>query len=233
MSGIPFVYTGLVVQSSWRPMMDAALEGVSGKQLRPRRVGTRGFAMSLPLEWSSKMQRIVRDCVDNVVRSHPRSDREKNLLMGFTMEEISKQILAKGLADFSVGYSHPSGDLSPEELVSLYCYANMKKHFFTCLATFQEHREAIEGLYKPEGRPLIIDFGCGPATACLALADLFPNRLMDYIGIDSAPAMRARAFAMWDAWRTETPSSSRRARRCSSRNAGTRSRSTASGRSAR
>jgi hypothetical protein len=118
--------------------------------------------------------------------------------MGFTMEEISKQILAKGLADFSVGYSHPSGDLSPEELVSLYCYANMKKHFFTCLATFQEHQEAIEELYKPEGRPLIIDFGCGPATACLALADLFPNRMMDYIGIDSAPAMRAQGFALWD-----------------------------------
>ena len=64
--------------------------------------------MSLPLDWSSKMQRIVRDCVDNVVRSHPRSNREKNLLMGFTMEEISKQILAKGLADFSAGYSHTS-----------------------------------------------------------------------------------------------------------------------------
>jgi SAM-dependent methyltransferase len=154
--------------------------------------------MSLLLELSSKMQRIFSDCVDNVVRCHPRSDSKKNLLMGFTMEQISKQILVKGLADFSAGFSHPSGDLSPEELVSLYCYANMKKHFFTCQATFQEHRKAIEELYKPEGRPLIIDFGCGPATACLALADLFPNRMMDYIGIDAALAMRARASAFCD-----------------------------------
>jgi hypothetical protein len=155
--------------------------------------------MSLPLEWSAKMQGIIRERVNGVVWNHPRSDREKNLPMGFSMEVISRRILARGLADFSAGYRHSSGHLSPEELVSLYCYTNMKKHFFTCRATFSEHREVIEDLFKPRGRILVIDFGCGPATAALALADLLPNRRMDYIGIDAAQAMRERARTLWEA----------------------------------
>ncbi len=146
------------------------------------------------------MRGIVMEHVDKVVWGHSRSDRANKVQMGFPMGQISKSILAKGMADFSVGYSDPSGQtLSPDELVSLYCYSNMKGHFFTCSATFQEHLGAIEDLFRPNGRALVIDFGCGPATACLALADLLPNRLIDYVGIDTAPAMRMRAQKLWDA----------------------------------
>src|SRR5207248_2586632 len=117
-------------------------------------------------------QSIICQYVNPVIRDHGRSDPENNLWMGFSMEEISNRILSKGMADFSVGYPHPSGNLSPEDLVNLYCFTNMKRHFFECYATFDEHRGVIADLYKPHGRVLVVDFGCGPATAGLALADL-------------------------------------------------------------
>jgi hypothetical protein len=146
------------------------------------------------------MRRLVVAHVDRVIWDHPRSDHEKQIQMGFPMEQIRTSILARGLADFSVGYREPSGlSLSPDELVSLYSYSNMKGHFFTCSATFQEHQEVLEDLFKPRGRVLMIDVGCGPATACLALADLLPSRRIDYIGIDSAEAMRAQAQKLFEA----------------------------------
>jgi hypothetical protein len=156
--------------------------------------------MSQPLAWSSKMRGLVLEHVNKVVWEHPGSDRKKNIQMGFSVDQIRISILAKGLANFTVGYSDQSGKtLTPDELVSLYCYSNMKGHFFTCSATFREHRAAVENLFKPRGRVLMIDVGCGPATACLALADLLPRPVIEYVGIDSAAAMRSRAQRLFDA----------------------------------
>jgi hypothetical protein len=145
------------------------------------------------------MRGLVMEHVDKVVLEHPASDHDKKIHMGFSADQIRISIVAKGLADFSVGYSDPSGKtLTPDDRVSLYCFWNMKGHFFTCSATFQEHRVAVESLFKPRGRVLMIDVGCGPATACLALADLLQRPVIGYMGIDSAAAMRSRGQTFFD-----------------------------------
>jgi hypothetical protein len=113
-------------------------------------------------------------------------------------------VLAKGLADFSQGHDHPKyGRLSAEEKVLLYCFVNLKKHFFAALATFEAHRATLEELFMPDSRLVVVDIGCGPGTACLALADLLPGRDFDYLGIDSATPMRSKALALWQAARAK------------------------------
>lgn len=46
---------------------------------------------------------------------------------------------------------------------------------------------------------MLLDIGCGPGTASLALADLLPGRSFSYLGIDLVPPMHAKAFALWEA----------------------------------
>jgi len=159
-------------------------------------------SMPNPLEWSKEMENLFWHSVGEIIRDDPRTDWSENLSLGYPFEVIREQVLAKGLADFSQGHDHAEyGCLSADEKVLLYCFVNFKKHFFTALATFEAHRTAIEELFSTEARLLVIDIGCGPATACLALADLLPGRVFDYLGIDSAAPMRSKAQTLWEACR--------------------------------
>jgi hypothetical protein len=156
--------------------------------------------MASPLEWSAAMDGLFWNCVVRVVLDDPRTDWSENLSLGYPFEVIRKQVLAKGLADFSQGHVDAKfGHLTPDEKALLYCFVNFKKHFFAAYATFEEHRAIIEELLVPEENPFVLDIGCGPATACLALMDLLPGKTFHYVGIDSAAAMRTKAAAFWDA----------------------------------
>lgn len=155
--------------------------------------------MPSPFEWSGEMDSIWNS-ICRIILEDPRTDWSENLSLGYPFEVIREQVLAKGLADFSKGHEdNRYGPLTAEEKVILYCFVNLKKHFFACLATYEAHRAAIEELLVSERSPLVLDVGCGPATACLALTDLFPGRRFDYLGIDSSPAMRTRARRLWEA----------------------------------
>jgi SAM-dependent methyltransferase len=148
------------------------------------------------------MESLFGSSIIEPIRDDPRTDWSENLSLGYPFEIIREEVLAKGLADFAHGHDHPTyGRLSAEEKVLLYCFLNMRKHFFAALATFEAHRPTIEGLFVPDARLLVIDIGCGPGTACLALADLLPGRDFDFLGIDSAEPMRFRAQAFWNAAR--------------------------------
>jgi SAM-dependent methyltransferase len=160
--------------------------------------------MASPLEWSAEMDSLFWNCVGKVVLDDPRTDWSENLSVGYPFDAIREQVLAKGLADFSQGHDDPQyGHLTPDEKALLYCFVNFKKHFFAAFATFRECRTTIEDLFVPEEKPLVLDIGCGPATACLALTDLLPGRNLDYIGVDSAAAMRAKAASLCDAARVK------------------------------
>src|SRR5207248_8446060 len=109
-------------------------------------------------------------------------------------------VLEWGLTDFRTP-ADLSGrpPLDPAEKVLLDCYVNMRKHFFACRATYEAFKPVIKGILRSAARPVVIDVGCGPATAGLALADRFPRRTFDYVGIDSAPAMLDKARELWGA----------------------------------
>jgi hypothetical protein len=158
--------------------------------------------MSNPLEWSVEMDSLFWNCVGKAVLDHPKTDWSENLSLGYPFEVIREQVLAKGLADFSKGHDDPQfGQLTADEKALLYCFVNVKKHFFAALATFLEYRSTLEDLFASAEKPLLVDIGCGPATACLALADVLPGRQFDYLGIDSASSMRTKAALLWEAAR--------------------------------
>jgi len=153
-----------------------------------------------PLEWSPAMENLFWTSVGKVILDDPRTDWSESLSLGYPFDVIREQVLQKGLADFSQGHDDPRyGRLTPDEKALLYCFVNFKKHFFAALATFQEHRAPVEDLFGSGEKPLLLDIGCGPATACLALADLLPGRNFEYLGIDSAAPMRTKAKSLWEA----------------------------------
>ena len=86
-----------------------------------------------------------------------------------------------GQADFD----EPVGMLSAEDRVLLYAYFNQKGHL-------EELSEAFRQVFS-QGRPsslIVIDLGCGPFTAGLALAgQLSATEQFDYIGVDRSRTM--------------------------------------------
>ncbi len=116
-------------------------------------------------------------------------------LKRYDNNEIRGNVLEYGRADFNVPYK----DLSPYDRVQLYCYFNMRKHYFTTYAILEKIGGFIEAnLIKGNKRLLFIDIGCGPLTSGLAISDLLRSIKgesipINYIGIDIANSMLQKA----------------------------------------
>ena len=158
--------------------------------------------MPSPFEWSTEMDNLFWTTVTKVVLDDPRTDWSENLSLGFPFDVIREQVIGKGLADFSTAHLDDRfGALTAAEKVLLNCFVNLKKHFFACYATFEQYRRDIERVFGATALPTVFDVGCGPGTACLALCDLLPGRAFEYVGIDSADAMRRKGHELWAAAR--------------------------------
>src|SRR3984893_12258751 len=155
--------------------------------------------MPSPFEWSAEMDGLYGASVVMKVLDDPKTVDNENLKLGYPWDKIREEVLAKGLTDFSQGHDDPKhGHLTAHDKVLLYCFVNLRMHFFAALATFEAHRLLLEDLLASENRLLLLDIGCGPGTACRALADLLPGRSFDYLGIDSASLMCAKARSLWE-----------------------------------
>jgi hypothetical protein len=127
--------------------------------------------------------------------SHPEIDSDRDLLWGYSRRHILDEVILRGRGDFAENY----GPISTADKVLLYCYFNMKKHFFTSYAVFQTVVDSLETFFTTNDyKPVFIDLGCGPMTSGLALADLIHTKTesginISYIGVDRAPAMLSRA----------------------------------------
>ena len=116
-------------------------------------------------------------------------------VLGVPHADIQTRILEMGRADFSVDCTHPAvGTVAATDRVLLYCYMNMRAHFYASLATFDAGRADLAPQFQGAGRPLFIDVGCGPATSGLAFAEhVGGTGTFDYDAHDLAPAMIAQA----------------------------------------
>jgi hypothetical protein len=131
-------------------------------------------------------------------RDHPSINDYTDNLWGLTRKEILDEVLVRGRGDFTISYRN----ITTDDKVMLYCYFNLKKHFFTSYAVFQNVVDSLGNFFKdPEYKPVFIDLGCGPMTSGLAIADLIDQSLgfginFSYIGVDIADAMinRAKTF---------------------------------------
>jgi SAM-dependent methyltransferase len=152
------------------------------------------------LQWSQAMEELFNRYITLPVLNHPKTDWETNVSLGYPFDFIRRQVIKMGRADFRDGHDHHKfGDLSADEKVLLYCFINMKQHFFESLATFRHYRSRLAPLVNAERRLLMIDLGCGPGTAALALAEIFDEPTLHYVGLDQAKPMLEKARGLFEA----------------------------------
>jgi len=131
-----------------------------------------------------------------------------NSFLGYEKSVILNDVLKRGRANFD----EPYADISPDQKVLLYCYFNMKKHFFSSYAVFKKVWYSFHLLLSESTSSLIfIDLGCGPLTSGLALGDLHKNETQEplvihYIGVDNSRSMieKAKEFTQCELFRSDS-----------------------------
>lgn len=135
-------------------------------------------SIALP-QWLEKARREV---VVNPIRADPRTDQKNESLLGYSIKTVFEEVILGGQADFT----QPWKDLSPAERVLLYAYLNQKGHLLELIEAF---RQLLNGQTFNE-ELILLDLGCGPFTAGLALAcHMKDSQTFSYIGVDRAPEM--------------------------------------------
>lgn len=120
------------------------------------------------------------------------------ILLGYDSYTIRSQIINFGQTNFDNGYN----DLKPSDVVKLYSYFNMRKHYYSSLSLL-ERFEPLKKLYQSNGVIKFIDIGCGPATSGIALTDYLNSITnapisFDYFGIDHYKSMTDEAKYFMD-----------------------------------
>lgn len=164
---------------------------------------------------SSTYFRDIVSSINDEYYGHPQIDHFARKWWKYDIKTILRDVLKSGRTDFRYAYN----EISPCEKVLLYCFFNMKKHFFTSYAVFERILPSLKTVFDNEDyRPIMIDLGCGPMTSGIAIADLMMSSTakalsFTYVGVDIAPAMIARAkkfedsplfsntsFYYWEDW---------------------------------
>ena len=148
-----------------------------------------------------------------MLKNDSRTTSFPELILGQTNDYIRNNVIEYGRANFETIYK-PSlfaQELSIEDKVNLYCYYNMRKHYFSGLAIFNTCRNLFELQFSlTEGRITFIDFGCGPLTSGLAFNQSYKGSHVDYalryVGIDISDGMlnKAKEFAKSGLFPTNT-----------------------------
>lgn len=174
----------------------ALLEGTTGGSLLVQPV-----TASEVLFPTHFIQNVFRQQILNPVNDDPRT-RGYAAPLGYPSSAVRAQILEYGRADFTIACHTVTPAASPAERVLLYCYYNLRKHFFTTRHVLAQIIDSLPTLLNSEtAQPVFLDLGCGPMTSALAFADLYRERYhkalpIRYVGVDIAPAMleKARTF---------------------------------------
>lgn len=137
---------------------------------------------------SAVTQRVFQDLIIEHINT-------SGYLQQYSNDEIRADILNYGMADFTEAYE----DLTPYDRVQLYCYFNMRKHFFTTYAVYEKIFTTLNtNVFQKSKELVFVDLGCGSLTSGLALASLYYDKengpiSMRYIGIDIAESMLEKA----------------------------------------
>jgi hypothetical protein len=120
------------------------------------------------------------------------------LILGHDGVTITQKIINQGQADFDS--PNQACNISASDVVKLYCFYNMRMHYFTSLSIFERSR-IVEKYYNANGRIKFIDIGCGPGTSGLALTEHIYNvtggkASFDYFGVDCSSLMMEMARSM-------------------------------------
>jgi hypothetical protein len=126
----------------------------------------------------------------------PRSENWYQKILGNDSDYNRLNLIGYGRADFTDNQESLFG-YSLADRVNLYCYYNMRKHYFSSVAIFKSFHDYFKTAFtNSNNRITFIDFGCGPLTSGLAFQQCFnsiPNFHLDYVGIDVSVAMLNKA----------------------------------------
>jgi hypothetical protein len=116
-----------------------------------------------------------------------------HILYGYNNDYIRNNVIEYGRTNFDQGtFEHSSVDK-----VNLYCFYNMRKHYFSSLAIYKSFHDYFKTAFSnSNNRITFIDFGCGPLTSGLAFNQSFvsiPNFHFDYVGVDISSSMLNKA----------------------------------------
>ena len=138
---------------------------------------TEDFGLAFP-SWLLNLRH--REVVTKIQSS---VDTQGDYILGIHRDEVFGDVLGGGQADFDAPYRHLEG---PDRAL-LYAYLIQRGHL-------EELVEAFTQLFKdgaPDEPLIVLDLGCGPFTAGLALAAALGNdSTFSYIGLDRSVAMR-------------------------------------------
>lgn len=141
---------------------------------------------------STFTEQLFHDKFIGYIKNHE-STVWNNILLGLDTFTIRSEVINFGQANFDKPYKK----LLPADIVKLYCYFNMRKHYYSSLYLF-ERCSWIKKLISKEGCLKFIDVGCGPATSGIALTDYLRSiknskQQFDYIGVDYYDSMLTAA----------------------------------------
>jgi superfamily I DNA and/or RNA helicase len=136
------------------------------------------------------------DLIIDVLKNDDRTSDYPKLLLGETNDFIRNNVIEYGRTDFdSISLFAP--DISVEDKVNLYCFYNMRKHYFSSFSIYESYSGFFnQELNQSSGRISFFDFGCGPLTSGLAFNQLFKNSTkfnLKYFGIDISKTMLSKA----------------------------------------
>lgn len=149
-----------------------------------------------------EFKRVFDDLVINVLKNDSRTENYPEKILGVTNDFIRNNIIEYGRADFDSSYTYQydlfTQEFTIKDKVNLYCFYNMRKHYFSGYAIFESFKDFFEiELKQTSGRLTFIDFGCGPLTSGLAFNQMYKSQIENfqfkYIGIDISKAMLEKA----------------------------------------
>jgi len=130
------------------------------------------------------MDDLLADLVHTPITTDERTLNNPGTYLGWPTGRIFAEVIEYGQADFDTAKGH----LSADDRALLYARFNMPRHL-------DELGEAFSQLFTDAsraGKPTVLDLGCGPFTAGLALTRVLgPARPFRYFGIDRATSMCA------------------------------------------
>lgn len=142
-------------------------------------------------------EKLFEDKFLHYIKNHNSTDWHQ-VLLGYNSFTIRNEIINFGQAHFDDTY----GNLTANDIVKLYSYFNMRKHYYSTLYLLERFNH-IHEFHGTNGRIKFIDVGCGPATSAVALIDhLHTINLdkvsFDYFAVDYYQSMREEAEYMME-----------------------------------
>jgi SAM-dependent methyltransferase len=127
---------------------------------------------------------VRRTCIVDPLNNDPRETHQNGMRLCKPSRWIFDQAIGGGQANFD----EPIEDLSPRDRVMLYALFNQKGHVPELIHAFQKLVDRPQRL----NNATMLDIGCGPFTAGLALANVAGNAVaFRYVGVDTSREMCA------------------------------------------